>query len=172
MIKNIKSKDVYITRADKSNNVVILDKSTYNKRVQKLINDGPYDLTEIDPLKALMNDVNKTINKHMNVLIEKICPNWYNEPRQHGKYTTGKLGETVRYTLKNRNPHIPLLHCTTKLHKEPPDKMRPISSNIDVPCERIAKWLVKEFGNVAPPKSFSVKKLQRGCRNYAECKTQ
>lgn len=68
-----------------------------------------------------------------------------------------KLATFVRYSLKNRNPHIPLLHCTTKLHKDPPDKMKPISSNIDAPCELIAKWLVREFSKLTPPKSFSVK---------------
>lgn len=67
------------------------------------------------------------------------------------------MAETVTYCLKNRNPHTPTLHCATKLHKVPPDKMRPISSNIDAPCERIAKWLVKEFSKLTPPESFSVK---------------
>lgn len=70
MEKNIKAKDVYITRADKSNNVVILDKATYDERVAKLIDEGPYDLIDSDPITTLVNSVHKTINKHMNVLIE------------------------------------------------------------------------------------------------------
>jgi hypothetical protein len=35
--------------------------------------------------------------------------------------------------------------------------MRPVSSNIDAPCERVAKWLVVEFSRLEPPKSLSVK---------------
>lgn len=142
LVENIKSKDVYITRADKSNNVVILDKVTYDERVQKLIDEGPYDVVDNDPISTLVNNVHNTINKHINVLIELINPNMFNAARPHDEFMFRKLAKSVRYTLKNRNPHIPLLHCTTKLHKDPPDKMRPISSNIDAPCERIAKWLV------------------------------
>lgn len=157
LIKDIKSKDVYITKADKSNNVVILDKITYDERVQKLIDEGPYEIVENDPLKKLTNDVKNKLNKHMNVLIELICPISQIEQRPHNKYTTSKLAQSVRFQLKNRNPHIPRLHCTTKLHKIPPDKMRPISSNIDAPCEMIAKWLVQQFSKLKPPKSLAVK---------------
>ncbi len=157
LVKSMKSKDVYITRADKSNNVVILDRDTYDDRVQNLINEGPYDVVDNDPINKLVNDVHKTINKHINVLIELINPNFYDIARPHDEFTFSKLTKSVRYTLKNRNPHVPILYCTTKLHKVPPDKMRPISSNIDAPCERIAKWLVCEFSKFPQPKSFSVK---------------
>lgn len=92
----------------------------------------------------------------MNVLIELICPISQIQPRPHNKYATNKLAETVRYKLRNRNPHVPRLHCTTKLHKIPPDKMRPISSNIEAPCERIGKWLVKQFRKIKPPESLAV----------------
>lgn len=150
LLKDIKSKDVYITKADKSNNVVILDKVVYDERVQKLINEGPYEIVEEDPLKKLITNVNNKLNKYMNVLIKIICPVSRIEQRPHNKFATNKLAKIVRFKLKNRNPHVPRLHCTTKLHKIPPNKMRPIFSNIEAPCERIAKWLVKQFSLLKP----------------------
>lgn len=41
-VNNIKAKNIYITKADKSSNVVILDKKVYDERIQKSIDEGPY----------------------------------------------------------------------------------------------------------------------------------
>lgn len=72
--------------------------------LRQFIDDGPYDQINDDPI--LNNNVNNIIN--MNVLFEIIYPNMSNEPRQHTKFMFGKAAEIVRYTLKKRNPHIPL----------------------------------------------------------------
>lgn len=87
LVKNMKSKDVYITRADKSNNVVILDKNTYDERVQRLIDEGPYDVVNDDPIATLVTDVHNTINRHINVLVDLICPNMYDAARPHDLFT-------------------------------------------------------------------------------------
>lgn len=71
VVKQIASTDVYITKADESNNVVILDKSVYDERVNKLISEGPYEPTESDPLTSMVKEENIVLNKHMNVWLEK-----------------------------------------------------------------------------------------------------
>lgn len=113
-------------------------------------------MIDSDPIASMNRDVQHIIDKHMNVLIDKIAPHSTIETRPHNKFSTSKLAGTIRHKLKSRNPHIPLLHCATKLHKVPPDKIRPISSNINASCERIAKWLVKQLHKFTAPNSYSV----------------
>lgn len=54
-IKSLNQKDVYITKADKGNAIVILDKSKYDEYMQLLIDNGPY--------KRVRNPLNKMKNK-------------------------------------------------------------------------------------------------------------
>lgn len=87
--------------------------------------------------------MDKVLKKHGNVL----CSNPQRELRK----------------WKNSNPQVPRLYGYAKTHKltdlNNPDglKMRPVASNIDAPTEKIAKWLVKEFKKLKPPKGKSVK---------------
>lgn len=56
VLQQLKLNDVYMTKADKSNNIVILDKDVYDERFQKLIDDGPYELVDSDPLPGMIRD--------------------------------------------------------------------------------------------------------------------
>lgn len=42
-IKSLNNKNIYITKSDKGNGIVILDKSEYDNRMLKLNKDGPYE---------------------------------------------------------------------------------------------------------------------------------
>lgn len=48
-MKEIKSKNVYLTNVDKNNNIVILDKEVYDERVHNLNEEGSYEVVEQDP---------------------------------------------------------------------------------------------------------------------------
>lgn len=143
IIEQLKLKNVFITKADKSNNIVILDNSTYDERVQKMIDEGPYEITDGDQLSVMVRDINKCLDKHLYELMEIICPEMLQDMKPLTKQKFGLYAKKVRWTLKVKNPHIPRFHGYTKIHKDPPDKTRPIASNIDAPCENIAKWLVE-----------------------------
>lgn len=43
IIESLQKKNVYYTKADKGNTLVILDKTEYDNRMLKLINEGPYE---------------------------------------------------------------------------------------------------------------------------------
>jgi len=145
----IRKKEVMITIADESNNVVIMGKEGYKQRVLKMIADGPYE--EISE-EMMVNDVNQILNRHK----KTICGD-----------------KDPRFELREwrpSNPKIPKLYAQAKTHKfkeigeelkkvlESQElKMRPVASNINAPTEKIAKKLVEIFGKLKPPKGRSVK---------------
>lgn len=139
----LKKKPIVIAKADKSNNVVIMDKDDYDHRMNTLIADGGYEKLDRDPLGPMVNKVNDVLKKYGDLMCE-------NPRRELRKW-------------KNSNPKIPRLYGHAKTHKlsdlNDPDglKMRPVASNIDSPTEKISKWLVKEFRKLKPPKGKSVK---------------
>lgn len=139
----LKKKPIVISKADKSNNVVILDKDDYTHRMNTLIEDGGYEKLDKDPLNAMVKQVNQVLKAHGDVL----C----NDPKKELR------------KWKNSNPKVPRLEGYAKTHKLADInssvglKMRPVASNIDAPTEKIAKWLVKDFKKLKPPKGRSVK---------------
>jgi hypothetical protein len=48
-----------LRKADKSNAVVIMDKDKYNDNMQKLIDDGPYELMTSNPIPRLIEKAKK-----------------------------------------------------------------------------------------------------------------
>lgn len=145
-IKGLKKKPIIIAKADKSNNVVIMDKDDYGRRMDSLILEGGYVKIDSDPLNSMVNRVNEVLKKYSDLL----CDNPQRELRK----------------WKNSNPKVPRLYGYAKTHKladltsSEGLKMRPVASNIDAPTEKIAKWLVTEFRKLTPPKGKSVKNAQ------------
>src|SRR5262249_18287543 len=43
IVNDLRNRDVYYTKADRGNSLVILNKNNYDNRMMKLINDGPYE---------------------------------------------------------------------------------------------------------------------------------
>lgn len=132
LIESIKMKDCIISKADKSNQVVIMDKLDYNERMTGTIQEMSCKAVKKDPVKMLARKTSELINK----------------------YKT-ELGAT-KWKLLVSNPRCPQLYGLPKTHKAG-NKMRPVVSNINAPTEKMAKWLVKEFNNFRKPFSFSVK---------------
>jgi hypothetical protein len=49
VVEIMREKNCYYTKADKSNAVVIMDKGKYDEGMQRLIDDGPYELMTSNP---------------------------------------------------------------------------------------------------------------------------
>jgi hypothetical protein len=138
ILKNLKNKDCFYMKSDKSNAIVIMNKDKYFSKVEKMIAEGPYTEILENPLKVKGNknfqfQLIKTL-KECKVLIE----------------------EKVRRKLTISNPVLPKLYCLPKIHKTG-IPMRPIVSGINSPTYNLSKWLVKEFNLLEPPKGFSIK---------------
>lgn len=132
-IKKIKDKDIYITKADKSNNVVIQNKRDYDQTAIEYLNNGDYEVLSKNPVKVIINEVNATL-----------------------KSLEDTFGKGISKDLRVKNPMLARFYCLPKTHK-PGNKVRPICSNIGHPTEKIAKWLVSEFTRMGLPRGFSVK---------------
>lgn len=141
--RGLKEKPIVIAKADKSNNVVIMNKQHYSSKMTEMIAESNYERLEKNPLKTFKNRVDKVLKEYAEVL----C----NEPKK----------ELRRW--KTSNPKIPRLYRLAKTHKmkdltnADEIKMRPVASNTDATTEKIAKKLVKEFKKLEPPEGKSVK---------------
>lgn len=144
-IKELQNKDVYYMKADKGNNVVILDKSEYNNRMQKMIDEGPYRLHD-----STIFDTVKDLNKRVTDVVKEYCA------------VTGEKSTNLKVT----NAHLARLYGLPKVHKtgDARKKMRPISSNVNYPTQKIADYLVDFFSTLRPPNEYSVK----NCFDFAE----
>lgn len=133
IIKNIKSKNITVSKADKGNSIVILDYSEYLRRMELMLSEGDYTELNFNPLNKMRNSVHESLNKYCNI-----------------------IGKSTVWKLKNSNPQVPRLYGLPKIHK-PGDSMRPIVSNINAPTQKISKWLIEQFSLLEPPPSLSVK---------------
>jgi hypothetical protein len=57
----MREKFFYYTKADKSNAVVIMDKEKYDEGMQRLIDDGPYELMTSNPLTRTVQSAKNII---------------------------------------------------------------------------------------------------------------
>lgn len=125
-IKSLKEKDVIYVKADKGSKIVIMDKNDYDERVTHMINDGPYQEVKFNnghprnPLKEMIKGA---------VDCKKSVCDLTNDPSN-------------QYRLHVSNPKVASLYALPKIHKNP-ISMRPICSNVNVPTEKLAGWLLK-----------------------------
>jgi hypothetical protein len=144
-LKELKKKDVFYLKADKSNSVVAVDRTDYIQRMLDLISDGPYEeinfnLLNIKMIKAVKTTLN-TVKLKFNIELE-------------GKW----IGS---------NPKVPRIYGAPKTHK-PGKKLRPITSNIDAPSEMVAKRLAYQFKQLPGPSVFYVENTQDGIRKLQD----
>lgn len=116
-IKSLKEKNVFYLKADKSNTIVVIDKNDYYKRVQEMLDEGPYQICTKNPLNSYILSVSSTLKQCKNLVNPKLATN-----------------------LHVSNPTIPRLYCLPKTHK-PGNKMRPIVSSINSPTYLLSKCL-------------------------------
>lgn len=132
-VKCLIEKDLIITKADKGNAVVILEKSDYTQRVQKMLDEGPYIPIKKDPLQKLIKQMKDTLQS---------CTTLFNKDD--------------RWKLTCSNPVVPRLYALPKIHKSG-NQVRPIVSGINSPTYKIAKWLNDVFNRFHPPNGQTVK---------------
>lgn len=125
-IRSIKAKDVIVVKADKGNNVVLMDKSDYEERIMDMIANGPYEELKYSngKPKSPLNEMVKAATD-----CKKLVCDISNDRSLH-------------YRLKISNPRVATLYALPKIHKNPVS-MRPICSNVNVPTEQLSKWLLE-----------------------------
>ncbi|XP_055589485.1 uncharacterized protein LOC129741732 [Uranotaenia lowii] len=140
VLEQLKKREVVFTRADKGNAVVILDKQDYDTKVRDMISSGPYEECMYKNGKP---------KDPLNMLIEEA-----NIARQKVALLMGEVKLERKFLVPN--PKVASLYCLPKIHKNPV-AMRPISSNICTPTEKMAAWLVEEMRKYPVKHGKSVK---------------
>ncbi|XP_055590291.1 uncharacterized protein LOC129742418 [Uranotaenia lowii] len=128
VIEKMKKHEVVYSRADKGNAVVIMNKQDYGTKVRDMIATGPYEECAFkngkpkDPLNMLIEEAN---------IVRQRVANLIGDSKLERKFLVP-------------NAKVASLYCLPKIHKNP-IAMRPISSNICTPTEKMAAWLVEEM---------------------------
>lgn len=121
-----KKNEVYFTKADKSNNIVILNRDDYIQSTEEFIQNGPYEEVAHDPLPGMIRRTKAAVKRAADVFVSE---------------------EYLTLRLHVSNPIIPRLYVQRKLHK-PGQKVRPITPNNNAPTEKLAVWLLKKFNSM------------------------
>jgi hypothetical protein len=114
-----------------------MDKEKYNEGMQRLIDDGPYELMTSNPL-------NRTVESAKNMIREVV------ETMNLSSYWKNKLNVS--------NPQISLLYGLLKTYKEG-NKMRPITSNVDSPFFNLSSLLLNELRHIVGMEGLDVGNL-------------
>lgn len=114
--ERVNQNDLVVSKADKGNTIVILDRVVYNQKVNDIIQGDDFEQLNVDPTKKFTNDI-KTATKSSLY----IPPN------------------TLR-DLVPMNPRSPILYGLPKTHKAN-IPIRPVVSYIGAPAYKLAKHL-------------------------------
>jgi len=117
--KKVKDNDLIITKADKGNCVVVLNKGQYVDKVLDFLDSGSFKILNSSPLEKFLVKFNSTINKTLTAL--------------------SPLGFS-KFKLTPINPAIPKLYGLPKIHKANVP-IRPVVSFCNSPCHRLSSWL-------------------------------
>ena len=119
-LKKLKNNnDIHITKADKSNSIVILDKLAYNEKLDDLLNDE-------DTYEQLTSDPTANKNRKFNAKVKNLL----------------KSKPMLLKSFSVVNPTLPYMYGLLKTHK--PDKpLRPIISSVGSVSYKLSKWLTK-----------------------------
>jgi PHD/YefM family antitoxin component YafN of YafNO toxin-antitoxin module len=134
-IPNLKKQGCLALKADKGNAVVILKEEAYEDSMKLMLQEGPYNQIPKQPLNRMVQKVKETLADIKN-----------------------KHGVNLKY-LQHSNPKIPSIYGLPKMHK-PGNKLRPITSNINAPTERLSKWLTSKLKDLPNPPGLFVKNTQ------------
>lgn len=143
-IEFLKSKDVFYMKPDKGNGIVVLDRSDYEERMEKLIREGAYE--EIVDGRLINNNP-------VNVMQNKLKSLLKNLVEDHS------LNRNFAQTLTVSNPSVPMLYGLPKIHKSG-NKMRPIVSCCNSPTSKLSKWVSHELEDLNITMEFEVKNTQ------------
>ena len=114
-----KNPRIHLTKADKSNAVVILDKEEYVKKLDELLSDeNTYCVLRKNPTAETVQKFNSTMKRLLK-----------------GKPDLEKSFSTV-------NPNLPYMYGLVKTHKEN-NPLRPVISSVGSVSSKLSKWLGK-----------------------------
>lgn len=112
--------DIIITKADKGNVTVAINKSEYLKKTYDLLSDSnTYEILPSDPTSKIQNRMNKLLKKFENLKV---------------------ITKDELKMLKCENGIFPKLYCLPKIHK-PNVPLRPIVSFVGSPAYKLSKHL-------------------------------
>ena len=121
-----KNKDIVITKPDKGNGVVILNRVDYIKKMEEVLSrDGKFELI------GNVEDYDTTVQQ------ERALQAFLLRAHKNGHLTKGEY-ERVRPVGSSR----PRLYGVPKIHK-PGAPLRPILSMVNAPQQELAKWLAE-----------------------------
>lgn len=137
--KSLKEKkaSVVFSKADKSNNIVILDKQEYIAITEQFIRTGPYEEVIFNPLPGMIRRTKEAIKQAVKV---------FNDPNLSRK-------------LNVSNPILPRLYSQLKLHK-PGKQIRPITSTTGSILSKLECWLLEKLNNL--PIKFETAAIKNG----------
>lgn len=131
-----KNPQIVITKPDKSNKTVILNKQDYEEKMNFLLSDS-------NTYEKLKTDPTNKYQKQNNDLIKK----WEN-----GNLISANLANK----LKINNSHSPKIYGLPKLHKEG-IPLRPIVSCIQSPFYKLSKFLANIISNITSQNNYYIK---------------
>lgn len=117
--QTLKEKDFIITKADKSNCVVVMDRSSYVKKTREFLKGPDFKVVNRNPTTSFNNKLKSTI---------KSCTHTFPSNTMLSK------------TLITSNPQTPRLYSLPKIHKTD-TPVRPIVAFVNSPAHKLSKWL-------------------------------
>jgi len=118
--KTLQNNNLTIVKADKSQEIVIIDRNSLRKKVDNFIQDNNIQQINKDPTKKYQRQTQQTIQR-CNLLVDK---------------------KMYKY-LTNIKPMAPKLNIYIKTHKDN-EPIRPVINNTQAPSYKIAKHLNKK----------------------------
>ncbi|XP_017489302.1 PREDICTED: uncharacterized protein LOC108377546, partial [Rhagoletis zephyria] len=124
-----------ILNAGKGNATVMMEKSEYDIKMQKIVND-------ISTYRVLKRDPTNKFQAKNNEIVEKI-------------YTNKVIDLKERNNLSCKTANPPKIYGLPKIHKEG-IPLRPICSSISSPSYNLCKYVVRVLKNVTMSSKFNV----------------
>jgi len=133
-----KQPDILVTRADKGNVTVLMNRADYNIKMEQLLSDNnTYEIVKKDPTKVITRELRSLLTK------------WFNK-----KY----IDHTTYKRIYCSDSVLPRAHGLPKIHKED-HPLRIIVSSINSPLYNFS-WFLQEVLATSILKSFSHIKKQ------------
>ncbi|KYB24903.1 hypothetical protein TcasGA2_TC034921, partial [Tribolium castaneum] len=127
--------NLIISKADKGNAVVVLDRANYKHKVHEFLDTGSFSKLPRNCMKSFMKLAKSTVNDCLETL---------------------KYFNCSTFNLIPMNPRIPRLYGLPKIHK-PECPIRRVVSFINSPVYRLAHWLNTTLRNIVPfDNSYSI----------------
>ena len=107
-----------VTKADKGNTTVVMDRTTYRGKVKQHLNEGPYRVIKDANVNTIMNKEKEAVGNYLRIAKEK-------------------LGKGTWYTIYPKSMRMPRFYGQPKVHK-PDMPIGPIVDGIDSPTHELA----------------------------------